>query len=43
VLVGACSPGVNPCNLPLNAGPGGQGLNPDSFDAVVRVLLGGGR
>jgi len=42
VLVGGCSPGVNPCTLPLNAGAG-QAPIPDSFDAVVGVLLRGGR
>jgi phospholipid/cholesterol/gamma-HCH transport system substrate-binding protein len=38
VVVGACSPGV-PCTLPA----GSLLPVPDAFDAVVRVLLGGGR
>ena len=37
VVVGACSPGV-PCTL-----PGGNLQVPNAFDAVVGVLLGGGR
>ena len=38
VVAGACSPGV-PCNLPVGSVPHVA----DAFDAVVRVLLGGGR
>ena len=40
VLAGACS--VAPCNLPVGSGAGGLPI-PDSFDAVINVLLGGGR
>jgi len=40
VLAGACS--VAPCNLPVGNGAGGLPI-PDSFDAVVNVLLGGGK
>jgi phospholipid/cholesterol/gamma-HCH transport system substrate-binding protein len=36
VVVGSCSPGI-PCTLPAGS------VLPDAFDAVVRVLLGGGR
>jgi phospholipid/cholesterol/gamma-HCH transport system substrate-binding protein len=39
VVVGACSPGGVPCSV-----PGGSLVQlPDAFDAVVGVLLGGGR
>jgi phospholipid/cholesterol/gamma-HCH transport system substrate-binding protein len=40
VLAGACS--VAPCKLPLGSGTSGLPI-PDSFDAVVNVLLGGGK
>src|ERR671937_1278043 len=40
VGVGGCS--VVPCKLPVGAGSGPTGL-PNSFDAVVGILLGGGR
>jgi phospholipid/cholesterol/gamma-HCH transport system substrate-binding protein len=43
VLVGACSPGVVPCNLPVSAGAGLGSSVPDSFNAVVGVLLGGAK
>jgi phospholipid/cholesterol/gamma-HCH transport system substrate-binding protein len=40
VVAGACS--VAPCQLPVGGGPGGVSSVPDAFDAVVKVLLGGG-
>jgi len=41
VIAGACSVGV-PCSVPVNGGTAASSI-PDAFDAVVRVLLAGGR
>lgn len=41
VVAGGCS--VAPCKLPAGSGAGGMLTVPDAFDAVVGVLLGGGR
>ncbi len=41
VIAGGCS--VAPCKLPVGSGAGGLPTVPNAFDAVVGVLLGGGK